>query len=828
MRHRLDRLFSDFRYAFRNLAKDHQFSLVAIFTLALGIGACTLVFSIVYNTFFHALPYKDFGRSVVISMQNSGVVGEGKVRSSLSLPEMRVLREQNHVFEETMTYARFRPQHKDGKSVSFFPWGARVSGNAFEYLGVSPLVGRGITEEDELPGASPVLVMSYRFWQAEFGGDPKILGRRFVLNGKPTMLVGIMPEGFNAFEASFWMPVDQDDSRRSAVLMGRLKRGVSVKTATADLDAIAHRSHQLDVETFSTVGFASRGDFTILAESVLDRLLGRFKETIYILLASVLLVLFIACSNVANLLLARGTYRESKMAMRVALGASRGDLMRQLLAEGVVLSMAAAGAGGFAAYFGLHVVMRLAPAGLIPEEALKRLNGPVFLTALGLAILTTVVCSLAPAMRVLRRNSQPQRTISGKVAGRTVRQGKLRGALVVAEVALSMALLMGAGLLMRRFLALTRVDFGFDPENIPYFVLNLPPSYNTNLPGSRERKNALTRELLERMQALPGVSSVAEFDQPPPLEYETSDITLPGRPHREVWETRYEMCSEGYFQTLGLPLLRGRFFSRDDVDGGRYVMVVNEAFVSRYFPGQDPLGQKVELNQFDLPFLEAQRGAYFEITGIVRDFKTRDYGKASWENFPEVFVPYSVAGFNWRAFMARTSVGGKPVLGNIHPMLKALDPSLRIDRTGTLEGSLQEFYRGPRFELTTFGAFSGMGLLLVIIGIFSVMAYNVAMRTQEIGIRVTLGAQRKNILELVMGECLYLIGGGILIGLGLSYTLTRLLASQISAVSPIDSGAFMQTFAMVAGLVLAAGLIACVVPMRKAMSVDPLVALRYE
>ena len=320
----VDNLGRDFRYALRTLRKDRRFSLIALFALALGIGASTIVFSVVYNVFFHALPYKDFDRSVVIKMRNLGSVGSWKVRSSFSPAEVHAFREQNHVFEELIAYARMRPTYDDGKSIRFLPFGAAVTANTFAYLGVPPLLGRAISEEDGNPGAPPVFVMNYRLWQREFGGDPKILGTTFILNGKPTILVGIMPLQFNAFNANFWLPVMPN--YRSLQMAGRLKPGVSVAAAGANLDSIAHRLHEPNPG-----GIFPEDRFAIVPQTMLDSLFGDFRKTLYALLAAVLLLHLIACSNVANLLFARATARGREIAMRATLGASRGRIIRNCL-----------------------------------------------------------------------------------------------------------------------------------------------------------------------------------------------------------------------------------------------------------------------------------------------------------------------------------------------------------------------------------------------------------------------------------------------------------------------------------------------------------------
>jgi putative ABC transport system permease protein len=818
MRTYLDGLASDFRYAFRSLRKDRRVALTAVFALALGIGASAVVFSVVFNAIFEALPYRNFQRLVVFGIRNLANAGGWKGRSYFFPPEFRSFREQNHVFEDVIAYEGIRLQYNDGKAIHYWPIGATVSGNTFAILGVAPYIGRSITEEDAKPGAPLIFVMNYRFWQSEFGGDPKILGSSFVFYGKPTVLVGIMPQGFNAFEASYWLPDHGDEEGPSlhggGQLMGRLKAGVSLKTAGADLDAIAHRLQKENPKGIFPEKFA------IVPQTLLDSSIGDFKKTLYALLGAVFLLLLIACSNVANLLLARATFREREIAMRATMGASRGRLIRQLLVESFVLAAAASAAGCALAYFGLKIVISLIPGGTLPDETVIRMNAPVLFLSLGVTLLTTLLCGLAPALHVVRGDLQPRLAGSGKGVGGNFRHGKLRAGLVVVEVAFSILLLIAAGLLMRSFLVLTRVDLGFNPRNVLYFRLD--PTMYAQFSDRRIKQNALTRRLLDRLSALPGVVSVSESIQEPPLNYDWSDTIIPGKPHAERWETRYEICSEGYFQTLGLPLFRGRFFSKDDVDAERYVMVVNQAFARQYFPGEDPLGHRVKLQILDRTFLDVPHNIYFEIVGIAGDYKTR--GPDSWQSFPEVFIPYSVQGFSWRTFMVRTALDPNSFLKSVGQEVRAIDPSVLVAKSGTLEGSLREFYRGPQFELVTLGAFALVGLLLVVIGIFSVMAYTVSLRTHEIGVRVAIGAQQGNILLLMLLNGFRLVVAGIFLGLLASYALTRLLASQISGVSATDPA----TFAAVVAIVVSVGLAACLLPARRAARTDPLVALRHE
>ena len=814
----LESLLRDIRLGFRTLAANRALSVIAIVALTLGIGASTIIFSVIYSVFVDALPYKNSHRLVVFRVQNLVNVGGWKGRDFFLPDEIRAFREQNHVFEETIAYNGIRLQYDDGHRIRYWPFGELVTSNTFNFLGIPSLLGRTILPEDGRPGAPPVFVMNYRFWQSEFAGDPKILDKIFILNGTPTTLVGIMPPRFNAFNAHFWMPLPNGDL--GAYVMGRLRPGVGAQTAAADLNAIAHRSQQMN----PSIAFPLPKQFVVVAETLLDSLVGNFKQTLYALLAAVFLLLLIACSNVANLLLARATTREKELAMRSTLGATRARLIQQLLAESFVLALAGALAGCALAYFGLKVVIALIPAQALPVEISMRMNAPVLLLAVGVTLLTTVLCGLAPALHVISADLQPRLAGSGGASGANLRNTKLRSGLVVSEVALSILLLIGAGLLMRSFLVLTRSDLGFDPKNVLFFRVSLPKAYNTDVDVTRQRKNALTRQILARLHALPGVTSVSESMLEPPLQSDVSDTIIPGKPHTERWETHEEACSSGYFQLLGMSLLRGRLFSEEDEAAARYVMVVNETFARQYFPGEDPIGHRVKLEVLDRTFLDAPHDTYFEIIGVVRDFKIRDFDNPSWRFFPRAFVPYTVQGFSWRTYMVRAVMDPVPLMKVIEKEVQAIDPNIAMSTSGTLESSLKEFYRGPKFELVTLASFAGIGLLLALIGISSVMVYTVSLRTHEIGIRIALGAQPTSILGMILCTGLRLIVAGVAIGILLSHAATHLLASEVSPISVTDP----WTFAGVTIAVMAAGLLACFLPACRAARVDPMAALRYE
>lgn len=444
------------------------------------------------------------------------------------------------------------------------------------------------------------------------------------------------------------------------------------------------------------------------------------------------------------------------------------------------------------------------------------MNAPVLALSLAIAVITTVLCGLFPAVHLVKRDVQPRLAGGGRGAGGTVSHSRFRGGLVVAEVALSVVLLAGAGLLMRGLFRLTQVDLGFNPGNVLYIRPWFPQEYDT-----ADKKNAFTRQLLQRMEALPGVTSAAESMLLPPLTHDWSDTIIPGKPHVERWETRFELRSEGYFETLGLRLVSGELFSDADVVAKRHVVVVNQTFGRRYFPDEDPLGKQVRFQVLDRPFLDAPHHAYFEIIGVVADHKT--WG-GEWQTVPQAFLPYSIQGFSWRTFLARTSVDPESLLNSTREAVWAIDPRVGISASGSVEQSLRDFYRDPQFDLAALGAFAAIGLGLVAVGVFSVMAFNVSLRTHEIGLRMALGARQDQILIMVCVNGLRLVAAGWMAGLLGAYLLSGFLVSRIPGISATDP----LTFGAVTFVIVSVGLAACLLPARQAARVDPMVALRCE
>ena len=815
----------DFQYAFRSLARDRRFALVAIFALALGLGATTVIFSVLYGVVVDPFPYRDFQHSVVFDLHDLASPGEGIARYHYTIPEFLAIRDQNHVFEDIVGNYQLDVLYSDGKATRRF-LGGYVTANGFEFLGVPPLLGRFFSPGDGKLDTPFVFMMSYRLWQTEFNGDPKILGKSFFLNGKPRTLIGIMPQRFNGYGSSLWFPLDLSPGADGTVFplhdpdvmwaLARLKKGVTLRAAGADVDAIVHRLAEVNP------GELYPQRFRIVARRLLDFVVGDFKGTLYALLAAVSMLLLIACGNVANLLLARATVREKEIAVRASLGASRGRLIRQLLVESLMLAAAAC----LFAYFGLKGLLAIIPRGPIPEEAVIGLNPAVLLFALGIAALTTLVCGLAPALHAVRGKLELRMFGSGKGAGGGLRHGKLRSGLVIAEVALSIVLLTGAGVMMRSFFALTHVELGFNPARMLYVWISTAedaaPLPLSNGPYEAPvRKKLFYQQVLQRVKGLPGVVNATISLSTPPLGGAGSDITVLGKSHAPHCESAVDLCGETYFQTLGLRLVRGRLLSESDIDSARHVAVVNEAFSRAYFGSENPLEQKIKFNVFDqLP--ETPHDAYFEVIGVIADFKNRGLLEPT---APEAFLPHSISGFGERNILATTAVDPKSLLPEIQREIWSVNPAAAITHSGPIEDFLAEFaYTKPQFAVIATSAFAGIGLALVLVGIFSVMAYTVTLQTHPIGVRMALGAQRRDVLTMVLWQGLRLISVGILIGVLASLGLTRFLASQLPGISVTDP----LTFFVVVIVFLGVGLVACLLPARRAARFDPLVALRYE
>ena len=808
---------SDCRYGIRTLFKDRRFALLAIFALALGIGTSTIVFSVVYDGLLNPFPYKDANGISIFQIHDATQPGN-RGRGAFKFPEFLDYREQNHVFTDIVGTAYTDVLYSSKGGVEQMQ-GAFITTNTFPFLGVPPLLGRWMTDDDAKPSAPPVFVMSYSTWQEQFGGDSKILGSMFTLNGESRTLVGIMPPRFRYFGAAVYLPLglsrnainskDEYNRPRYLVAEERRKPGVTLQAAAADIDVIARGLAKVYPD-----GYPKR--FSIWTDSLASDVVGDSKNILYVLLAAVAMLLLIACSNVANLLLERATVREKEIAIRASLGASRARLVRQLLVESFVLAAAGGALGCLFAYAGIRMVAAVIPA-MLPGEAELTLNGVVLLFAVGITVVCTLGCGLAPAIHAMRADLNKQLAGSGKGAGGTFRHGKLRASLVIVEVALSIVLLTGAGLMTRTLYALTHVDLGFDASNVMAAEIVFPRGSYTTV----QQRKSFFQQVLSRITALPGVVSATETISLPPYNAGRSEITVPAKAHSDTWDTLLDTCSAGYFSTLKIPLLRGRLLSEDDINSGRFVAVVNQSFASRFFANDDPLGQKFKFNVFD-KIEQTPHDAFFEIVGVVADTKNQGLQDPP---MPQAYIPYTITAYANRAILVRTAGNPLLLLKNVREEIWAVDRNVAFSEAGTLTAYLHRYsYAQPEFGLVSLGAFAGIGLLLAAIGVYSVMAYAVSLQTREIGIRMALGAQRDDILRMVLRKGLALLIAGILVGLVISFAVTGLLASEIWGVPANDP----LTFSAVVAVVLLVGATACLLPARRATHLDPLVALRYE
>lgn len=810
----MNSIWQDLRYGLRGLRNQPSFTALAVLALALGIGSVTTIFSVIDNVLLDPFPYKDAGR-IVLVMIHDVERGDRGGRAAFSVPEFLDYKEQNHVFEDVVGDTNEDVLYTSGEGTERFQ-GTNATPNVFGSLGMPALLGRGITPEDGKPGAAPVFVLSYKLWAKEFNLDPKLLGRTFVLNGKSRTLVGIMPPRFTWWGADLWIPAPLDRSdpearQRYFVMQAHLKPGVTIQQAEADLDVIARRLARVYPKDYPK-------KFTVEVMTLTDSVVGQFKTVLYTLLGAVGLLLLIACANVANMLLARASAREKEMAIRSSLGASRWRLIRQLLMESLLLALGGALAGCMVAYGGIKALVAAIPQNTIPDEAVIGLNVPVLLFSLSIAILTALLFGLAPAMHLAKPDIVEPLKDSGRGVSGGFRHGRLRSTLVVLEVALSMVLLVGAGLLMRSFVALQEVELGLNPDNMLVVRLPLPKDqYKT-----AAAKHHFFRELLQRLYATPGVVAATETSTLPPYGGIGSDVDVPGRTHTDKWNAIFQLCSEGYFPTVGIRMLRGRLLSEADVNGARKVAVVNLTLVKKYFGNEDPIGRQIKLTELETNPDPPVKDPLFEIIGVVADVKNQGIREPP---IPEVWVPYTITGAFNRGILVRTAKDPLLMLNTVRREIWAVDRNVALTMTGTLQDFLKEHsYAGPRFGLILLGVFAGVGLALVATGVYSVIAYTVARQTHEIGIRIALGAGEAHVLRMVMRMGLRLIALGTIIGLAASFGVTRLLASQIWGVSPHDPATLCGVIALVA----LSGLAACYFPARRATRVDPMVALRYE
>ena len=810
-------LVRDFRYALRGLGRSRPFAAVAIATLGLGIGASTAIFSVIDNVLLEPFPYKDSSRLVFLRIHDTtGAQEEG--RQGYTSNEFLEFTDQNHVFDAVMATADDPVLYKHGEGVEML-YGADVTPGTFEFFGMPALYGRVLEPTDYQPGAPPVFVMRHKAWIERFNGDPGVLNKIFVLNGTARTLVGIMPPRFGWYDADVYIP--EKPVRGAATgfaglpaqwfVLWRLKPGVSKAQAAADATVIANRLAKINPQDYPA-------HFQVLVKHLGDTVVGRFESTLYTVLAAVGLLLLIGCANVANLMLARATAREKEFALRATLGAGRARLVRLLLVESLVLAIGGAALGSLIAWGGLKLIVAAMPQDVIPAESVIELNAPVLVFTLVVAVLTALIFGLAPALQAARRDLNDPLRDSGKGMTGGFRTGRMRDAVVVMEVAVSLTLLIGAGLLMRSFVALRDLHLGLQPDHVFQTLLPLPEDRYK----SAAQVRGFFQPLLTRVKALPGVVDATESTSLPPNSYQNSKIEISGKAHQDEWHTLLQQVSEGYFRVLRIPFKAGRAFTEAEINDARKVAVVNESFVSAYLRGEDPIGRRVKLVQLE-SVADPVRDPWFEIVGVVGDVTNQGL-QAPID--PEVWVPYTVTGSGAQVLMVRSQQAPMALMNDVRQAVWVTDAGVALAFPGTLEDRInQRLYAGPRFAFLLMAIFGCLGLILVTVGVYSVLAYATARKTHEIGIRIALGAERADVLRLVIRAGLRLVTAGIAVGLFLSLLLGRAIAADLSpGLKPYDP----VTLAGTTLLLVATGALACWIPARRAARVDPMVALRYE
>jgi predicted permease len=809
----LETVAQDARYGLRALAGAPGFTVAAVLALALGIGATTAIFSVVDAVLLRPLPYREPARLAVLLHRGRNPVAPANFldwkRDASSF--------------EAMGAADFWQANLTGVDTPERVQGLHVTANLLPTLGVPPLIGRLFAPDEDAPGREHTVVLGYRLWQRRFGGDPSVLGRTVTLDGEAHTVVGVMPRGFEfppfwARGAEMWaaMPLADRAANRSAQslrVFGRLSPGTSLPQARAEIATLTGRLEQAYPGTNRDVRVLSLDDVVV----------GDVRAALLVLLGAVAFVLLISCANVAHMLLARAAARHKEVALRVALGASRGRMIRQLLTESVLLASIGGAAGVALAAAATRAVVAFGPAD-IPRLATTELDLRVLVFAVGVSFLTGIAFGLAPAVQAsapdLNRGLRESERGSTAGAGRH----RLRRLLMASEVSLALVLLVGAGLMIRTFVALRGLDPGFRPDHVLTAVVSVTGS-TAAAPG---RRLAFYRDVLERVRAMPGVVSAGAINHLP-LAGDVWGVpfAVEGRPRPAVGESphaTFRAVLPGYFETMGLPLVRGRDFNDRDALGAPGSVVVNEWMARRHWPGEDPIGRRITFDDLD------KNPQWFTVTGVARDAARSDWAAPPEE---EVYLPLLQSQrylespqpqYTYLTVVARTRSDPAALVPALREAVRSADRGVTLSEVQTMDEVVARATASPRFYLLLLGSFAAAALALAAVGIYGVMSYSVARRTNEIGIRMALGARSGDVLRLVMREAVGVvaIGGGT--GLAVAWLLTRLMGGLLYGVGSADPA----TFAGVGGVLTVVALLATYVPARRAVRVDPFKALRAE
>jgi putative ABC transport system permease protein len=802
-----DEMFQDLRFGLRMLLKHKGFTLIAIFTLALGIGANTAIFTVINAVLLRPLPFAEPERLLWIG----GWLGNDK-EQGVTPADFLDYREQSQSF------AQLAASVSDGIAMNLSGGGeperlkgGYVTANYLDVFGVKPALGRTFVAEEGMEGSELVAVLSHSLWRRRFGADPSIINQKITLDKRRFTVIGVMPPQFQYPPGvEIWQPFSFPASPQSAFRsrefhflrpIARLKPGVSRAQAQAEVETIARRLQALYPKT--------NANQSLFLMPLQDRLVGNVRLTLLTLLGAVGCVLLIACANVANLLLARASARGREIAVRAALGASRGRVVRQLLTESLALALLGGLVGALLAKWGVGLLVALSSA-YLPRADEVHINAPVFGFTLAVALFTGLLFGLAPALQSARLDLTEALKEGGKGAGGGTRRHRKLNLLVVGEVALAVVLLIGAGLLINSFIRLQQVSPGFDEKNLLTARIDVPNPY-----GQPEKKAQFFDQLQQRVAALPGVEAVGLVTELP-LASQSSDFTfkIEGRPEPPPGQSPHadiRNINHDYFRAMRIPLRKGRNFTEADVRDNAKVVLISDELAQRYFAGEDPLGQRLLAGSLS-------RESYV-IIGIVGDIRHRglDSGLRQTIYFPSLRLGYT-------NLVIRTSNDPVSLAAAVRREVAALDPNQPVANIKTMERWVSESVDQPRFRTLLLGLFSAVALLLSMVGIYGVMSYAVSQRTHELGVRMALGARSTDVLRLVIGQGMRLAGAGIAIGLVAAFALTRLIKDLLFGVRATDP----MTFAAITLLLTGVALLACYLPARRATKVDPMVALRHD
>ncbi len=806
----LEQIVRDVKFGLRHLAKSPGFTAIAAGSLALGIGASTAMYSVIYAVVLDPFSYKDVDHLMSIAVREPN---QRFGRISYNTDQYLELARRSTVFDG-VTASTISDVVWTGSGDPVRLRGNHVSMNTFTVMGVPPLIGRATLPSDEAPGAEPVAILGYKFWQRQFGGDSGVIGRKLQLNDKFRTVVGVMPKRFMWRGADVYLPVvfhrgEVVEGVRDVYVLGRLKSQVSSAQAEADLRPIIEElQHQ------SPRDFPEKWRVGLI--SFKETFPSDIREALWILFGAVGLLLLIACVNVSNLLLTKAAGRQREIAVRASLGASRMRLIRQFLTESLTLSLLGGLLGILFGHAGLKGIMAMVPPGTIPDESKIELNLAVLLFTTAVSIVTAVLAGLAPALSISGKNvASPLKEAGRGMAGGSG-QKWLRSALVVGEVALSLMLLVGASLMIRTLIAVQNIDLGIRPDRL--LTLRVPLSVD-RYPDA-VRRSIFFDELLHRIDAMPGVISSGLNTGLHPLGNWSMPIELLGNAQPDTRRIVLHQTNENYTKAMGIGLVAGRFFNQHEIANRSRLAIVNRAFVARYCDGRDCLGKMVRIPRLSsAPFNLVENS--FQIIGVVNNSMNRIYTN---ETLPELYVPYTITGMADQLVIA---AHGNPLsLANaIRAQVYQIDKDQPVMDAKTIDMLLADFvYARPKFNLLLFGVFAALGLTLALAGVYGVISNLVAQRTQEIGVRIALGASYPQVIGMILGSGMKLLGAGIIIGLIGSLASARVLSNQVWKLSTFDPIAFTA----VSALLLIAGLLACFWPARRATRIDPVTALRHE